>query len=188
MSVRGFGIFAVLCLIIISGIAFADPAPLELTMDKTRLVHLEQDAASVIVANPTHVSVSLENPRLLFLTPHEAGATSMIVLDAAGKTILEQELVVTNVQQKYVRVRRMCGGGDASCAAQSYTYCPDGCYEVTPVAGTGGGASPPPPTTPQGSAKGKPAETQTNTLDDCPEGYAKSAAPDAKGNYACTKR
>jgi hypothetical protein len=158
------GVFAILSLLFISGIAVADSGddddidgPLRLTMDQTRLVHLDQDAASVIVANPGHVSVSLDNPRLLIVTPHDAGATSMIVLDGEGKTILEQDIIVTNVQQKYVRIKRMCAGGDASCVEKSYTYCPDGCYEVTPVAPDFGAAAPPPPMASDGADDGAPA-------------------------------
>jgi hypothetical protein len=147
------GIFAILSLLFVSGIAVADmddddiDGPLRLTMDQNRLVHLDQDAASVIVANPGHVTVSLDNPRLLIVTPHEAGATSMIVLDADGKTILEQDIIVSNMQPKYVRIKRMCAGGDSSCVEKSYTYCPDGdgCYEVTPVPANQGAAAPPPP-------------------------------------------
>lgn len=145
------GIFAMLSLLFVSGIAAADvddddiDGPLRLTMDQNKLVHLDEDAASVIVANPGHVSVTFDNPRLLIVTPHEAGATSMIVLNADGKTILEEDIIVTNVQSKYVRIKRMCAGSDSSCVEKSYAYCPDGCYEVTPVAPDGSGAAPPPP-------------------------------------------
>jgi len=187
MAARGLGIFAALCLLVIAGIAFADPAPLEITMDQTRLVRLHQDAASVIVANPEHVSVSLDNPRLLMLTPHQAGATSMIVLDAAGKTILERDIIITNVQQNYVRIRRMCTGNDG-CAAKSYAYCPDGCYEVTDIPADETGSAGPPP--PKGLIEGEPAETLIGPTDDCPQGYNKSAVPGIKGDmhYTCSRR
>jgi len=92
---------------------------------KRGLSRLTKMRQSVIVANPEHVSVTLDNPHLLILTPHAPGVTSMIVLDAAGKTILEQEIIVTNVQKSYVASMRMCSGNDASAAAQSYDYCPD---------------------------------------------------------------
>lgn len=165
--------------------------PLQMTMDQNRLVRLEQDAASVIVANPGHISVSLDNPRLLILTPHEAGATSMIVLDGAGKTILEQDIIVTNVQPQYVRVRRICSGSDGSCVDKSYAYCPDGCYDVTPVpADAGASGAPPPPSAPPGLIEGEPAETLIGPTDDCPQGYYKSAVPGIKGDmhYTCVRR
>lgn len=131
--------------LVMSGLARAETPLLEMTMNKTELIRLDQSAASVIVTNPAHVSVTLDNPRLLILTPHAAGVTSMIVLDAAGKTIMQRDIAVSNVKQKYVRVRRMCTGNDASCTASSYDYCPDGCYEVTEVPPNMGGSVTPPP-------------------------------------------
>ena len=191
MTAKWLGFFSVLCLVgISSAIAFAEPAPLELTMDQTQLIPLDKSAASVIVANPEHISVTLDNPRLLILTPHAAGATSLIVLDAAGKTILEQEVIVTNVQKKYVRIKRMCTGNDASCAAQSYDYCPDGCYAVTEIPANSGATGTPPPTSAPGTIQGEPAETLIGPLDDCPPGYDKSAVPGVHGDqhYTCAKR
>jgi hypothetical protein len=189
MMAKTSGIFAVLCLLLVSGFAFADAAPLELTMDKTQLLRLDQDAASVIVANPEHLSVDLDNPRLLMLTPHAAGATSIIVLDAEGRAILDQDVVITNLKNKYVRVKRLCSGNDSSCAATSYAYCPDGCYEVTEIPAGASGASAPPPSTSPGTIEGEPAETMIGPLDDCPQGYNKINVPGVKGDmhYTCTR-
>lgn len=191
MTAKKLGIFSALGLLLFSGFAFAEPAPLELTMDKTRLVTLDHDAASVIVANPDHLGVSLDNPRLLMLTPHKPGATSMIVLDAEGRTILDQDIVISNVQKKYVRVRRVCANSDASgCTAMSYDYCPDGCYEVSEVPDDSNGANTPPPTRAPGLIEGEPAETMIGPLDDCPQGYNKEVVPGVKGDmhYTCTRR
>ena len=55
--------------------------------------------------------------------PREPGVTSFSVLDGEGNVILHKEIIVTNVQPNYVRVRRMCGGGDANCTPSSYFYC-----------------------------------------------------------------
>ena len=114
----------------------------------------------------------------------------MIVLDARGGTILQSDVVVTNVTKNYVRVRRSCTGNDASCAAKSYQYCPDGCYDVTEVpANTGGGTAPPPNNAPPGLIEGEPAETLIGPLDDCPQGYNK-ADIGGKGDmhYTCSRR
>jgi len=107
-------------------------APIRLTTNKNKLVRLEEDAASVIVNNPDYASVMLDTPRLLIIVPHKSGATSFTVLDKAGKTIVEKDIIVTNTQSKYVRIRRMCGD-DKACQPTSYFYCPDGCYEIDGV-------------------------------------------------------
>ena len=133
-----------------------DDGILRLTSNKNALLKLDQDAVSVIVNNPEHASVMLDTPRLLIVIPHQPGATSFTVLDANGNSIMQKDVIVTNVQEKYVRIRRMCASGDSSCADNAYFYCPDGCYEVTPVAG-GKGNIPPAPSRPAPSNQNAPA-------------------------------
>lgn len=121
---------------------------LRLTTNKDKLIRLDQDASSVIVNNPLHAEVMLDSPRLLIVMPRQPGATSFSVLDADGHTILHKEIIVTNVQPNYVRIRRMCAGSDGGCVPSSYFYCPDGCYEVTAVGEAGSGNAPPAPAAP----------------------------------------
>lgn len=117
---------------------------LRLTSNKDQIIRLDQDAASVIVNNPAHATVLLDSPRLLIIMPRDPGATSFKVLNGDGAVILQKDIIVTNAQPKYVRIRRMCTGG-AGCVPEAYFYCPDGCYEVTPVAGGTGAIGIPPP-------------------------------------------
>lgn len=117
--------------------------PIRLTPDRTRIIRLEQDAASVIVTNPAHAAVVMDSPRLLVVMPRAPGTTAFTVLDREGKVLLERSVIVTGAQKKYVRVRRMCADGDSSCAPSAYYYCPDGCYEVSPVESDGATNIPP---------------------------------------------
>lgn len=111
-----------------------DNEVIRITPDSSKIVHLDQDAASVIVNNPRNIGVALDNPRLLVIMPKQPGTTFFTVLNASGKTIMERRVIVTGTQKKYIRVRRMCGNNSDGCAPSSYYYCPDGCYEVNPVA------------------------------------------------------
>jgi hypothetical protein len=120
---------------------------LRLTPNKNKIIRLDQDAASIIVNNPDHASVMLDSPRLIIVMPRLPGTTSFTVLNSAGETILQKDVIVTNVQPQYVRVRRVCASGDTACTPAAYYYCPDGCYEVTPVAPGREGNIPPPPVT-----------------------------------------
>ncbi len=118
-----------------------DDEPLRLTTNKDRIIRLDKDASSVIVNNPAHAVVMLDSPRLLIVMPRQPGATSFSVLDGDGNTILHKEIIVTNVQPQYVRIRRMCNGSDPTCVPNAYFYCPDGCYEVTAVGDASGNAN-----------------------------------------------
>ncbi|MCE9508448.1 MAG: pilus assembly protein N-terminal domain-containing protein [Alphaproteobacteria bacterium] len=140
-----------------------EDAALRLTPNKNKIIRLDQDAASVVVNNPKHASVMLDSPRLIIIMPRLPGTTSFTVLNSAGETILQKDVIVTNVQPQYVRVRRVCASGDTSCTPAAYYYCPDGCYEVTPVAPGAAGSEgniPPPPvaaTTAAAAATDSPA-------------------------------
>lgn len=137
-------------------------APIRLTSNKNKLIRLERDASSVVVNNPNHASVMLDTPRLLIIVPHQPGATSFTVLDENGETIIEKDVIITNVQPKYVRIRRMCGDSQ-NCEANSYFYCPDGCYEVTSVPNDSSTGNEPSPLRPAGNfAAGMGAQTNNS--------------------------
>ncbi len=145
---------------------------IRLTSDKNMLLRLSQDAASVIVNNPTQLAVMLDSPRLMILMPRTPGATSLTVLDAKGQIILRKSVIISNVQTQYVRIRRMCSG-DPDCRPSAYYYCPDGCYEISPTAPGSSGAIPPPPAV----AVEKPAAAAPATPDASPAYGTPEPAP-----------
>lgn len=108
---------------------------LRLTPDRTEIIRLDADAASVVVTNPAHAQVMLETPRLLLVMPRAPGSTSLFVLDQNGETIYQRDILISGASKSYVRIRKSCAANDANCANNSYYYCPDGCYEVTTVPG-----------------------------------------------------
>ena len=152
---------------VISAEIINNDGTLRLTPDEHKLIRLDQDAASVIVNNPVHAEVLLDSPRLLIVMPRQPGTTLFTVLNALGETVLQKIIIVTNVKSKHVRIRRICSGNDPSCVPAAYYYCPDGCYEVTPVVHKGGN-SPPPPILGRGarisasSAPSTPPNTKSN--------------------------
>jgi hypothetical protein len=101
---------------------------------KTQTIPLDRDAASVIVANPAHASVFLDNSRLLVVVPRAPGATNFTVLDNKGQTIMSRQIMVTDKDDvSYVRVTRICesgGYGRAACLPTTTYYCPDNCVPI----------------------------------------------------------
>lgn len=103
---------------------------LRLSTGQSETITLKEDAASVIVANPSHATVFLDNARTLVVVPRAAGATNFKVLNSKGETILSQPILVNNTDNKeYIRVTRICGG-TANCQASTTYYCPDNCVPV----------------------------------------------------------
>ena len=128
---------------------------IRLTPDRTEVVRLEQDAASVVVTNPAHAQVMLETPRLLLVMPRQPGSTSLFVLDKNGNSIFERDIIISGSTKPYVRIRKSCNDSSSNCAADTYFYCPDGCYEVGTVA-------------PSDSAPEVPPAAGTVTIDTTP--------------------
>lgn len=104
---------------------------IRLTPNKTKILKLERDAASIILSNPRHASVMIDSPRLLIVVPRAPGATALTVLDNNGDVIAERDIIVTGQEDRYVRIRKYCPADDATCRANSIYYCPDNCYVIS---------------------------------------------------------
>lgn len=104
---------------------------IRLSQDKSEMITLKDDAASVIVGNPNHISVLLDTPRTLVLVPRVAGASHFTVIGKDGTTLMQRHVVVGGPKEKYVRIRRSCNSNDSDCQATSTYFCPDVCHEVS---------------------------------------------------------
>lgn len=105
-----------------------------LTPDRSELVRLDQEAASIIVGNPQHLSVLTENSKTLVLVPQMPGATYITILDKNSKLIMQRHVIVAAPKDKYVRVRRVCAASeDKGCRASQVYYCPGACHEIGTV-------------------------------------------------------
>lgn len=106
-------------------------ATLNLTPDKSELIRLKDDAASVIVGNPAHLSVLAESSKLLVFIPRMAGATYVTVLAADGSVIMQRHVIVASPKEKYIRIRSSCAASDdKNCQATQVYYCPDMCHAI----------------------------------------------------------
>lgn len=133
---------------------------LRLMPDKSELVRLDRNAVSVIVGNPSHLSVLLDTPNTLVLVPRAAGATHFTVLDGAGNVVMQRHVVVASPKKNYVRVRRSCANGAEGCRATSVYFCPDICHEIdTPQIGTSVGTPSMPDEVPSPGAAAEPIAT-----------------------------
>lgn len=103
---------------------------LRLTPDKSEIVRLDKEAASVIVGNPTHVSVLLDTANTLVVVPRAPGASHFTVVGKDGSVLMQRHVIVGAAKEQYVRIRRSCGAGDTGCEPTSVYFCPDMCHEV----------------------------------------------------------
>ena len=103
---------------------------MRLTQDKSEMVKLDQEATSVIVGNPNHISVLLDTPDTLIVVPRAAGASHFTVMGKDGTIMMQRHVIVGAPKEKYVRIRRSCNSDDGNCEAMSTYYCPDTCHQI----------------------------------------------------------
>lgn len=103
---------------------------IRLASGQSKVVALDEDAASVIVANPSHATVFLDSARTLVIVPRAIGATNFKVLNRQGRVIMNQPIVIDDSENEhYVRITRICGG-TANCQASTTYFCPDNCVPI----------------------------------------------------------
>lgn len=105
---------------------------LRLTPEKSELLRLDRNAVSVVVGNPTHLSILMDTPKMLVLVPRAPGATHFTVLDQQGEVIMQRHVIIAAPKKNYIRIRRSCANAadDSGCQATSVYFCPDMCHEV----------------------------------------------------------
>ena len=74
--------------------AAALAADLELPLDQSALITLPVPAHDVIIGNPAIADVLVSDRRHLIVTAKGRGVTNLVVTDAKGKAILQEEVVV----------------------------------------------------------------------------------------------
>ncbi len=65
-------------------------------LNKTEIVYLPQAASAVIIGNPQIADVSIHSSDTIFVIGRGYGETNLIVLNAAGQTIMNADVQVTN--------------------------------------------------------------------------------------------
>ena len=71
-----------------------DKDTLHVEVDKAHLIQLDENAATVMIADPNIADVAVESPRLVFVIGRAVGETSLFILDADGKPMVDTTIVV----------------------------------------------------------------------------------------------
>lgn len=105
--------------------------PLRLTPDKSELIRLKEEAATILIGNPNHISILAENSQTLVIIPHNAGASHFTVLNKEGEIIMQRHVITAAPKQNYVRIRRSCANSESKdCQETTVFYCPDMCHSI----------------------------------------------------------
>lgn len=88
----------------------------EVEVDHAKVLEIDAGAATVIVGNPSIVDVEVLSATRLVLTGKTYGITNIIVLDAAGQIIVDEQVAVQTFEDQTVRVYRQASRETLACA------------------------------------------------------------------------
>lgn len=97
--------------------AVAQNRPLSVEVDHVTRLNLNGSAASVIVGNPQIADVTVVDAHTLFVSGRAYGVTEIVVLDGAGRSIYQGEVVVSAPSAGQVRVWRGASLTNMACSA-----------------------------------------------------------------------
>ena len=100
-----------------AGPVLAQSAPMTVQIDRSQRVSLQGSVASVIVANPQIADVTVVDANTLFITGKGYGVTEIVAVDGVGRTLFQNQVVVSGGQTGSVRVWRGGQVTEMACAA-----------------------------------------------------------------------
>jgi Flp pilus assembly secretin CpaC len=74
----------------------ADAATLKVALDRSTRISLARPARDIVVTNPKVADVTLIDARNIVVLGKGYGTTSLLVVDAAGRTIADHQIVVSS--------------------------------------------------------------------------------------------
>jgi Flp pilus assembly secretin CpaC len=94
--------------------AMADAA-IRVTMNQAKIVKLARPADTIIIGNPEIADASVQDADTIVLTGKGFGTTNIVILDAKGSPIVDEQIVVTRQTADSVRVYRRAEIQTLSC-------------------------------------------------------------------------
>lgn len=110
---------AAAAILILAGVSPASGQSRAMTVeiDRSARVALTGAAASVIVGNPEIADVTVVDASTLFITGKGYGVTEIVAVDAIGRTLFQNQVVVSGGSTGALRVWRGGQATEMACAA-----------------------------------------------------------------------
>ena len=105
---------AIVALPLFAGAAAA--AGIEVTMNQAKIVKLARPADTVVVGEPRIADVAVKDATTVVLTGKGFGVTNLVILDADGSPIVDEQVYVRRSVDRTLRVYRRSEVQTLSCA------------------------------------------------------------------------
>ncbi|AXS42344.1 pilus assembly protein N-terminal domain-containing protein [Breoghania sp. L-A4] len=101
-------------------LCLAAPASAEGTVsvivDRAKVFHIEGEAGTIIIGNPSIADVVINDPTTLIITGKSYGTTNLVILDTEGQPIVDEVIVVQAPEGGIVTVQRSGSRFSYNCA------------------------------------------------------------------------
>ncbi len=97
---------------------------IEVVMNQAKIVKLARPADTIIIGNPAIADASVQDATTIVLTGRGFGVTNLVVLDADGAPIVDEQIMVSRQTARSVRIYRRAEVQSLSCTP----YC-EGAYK-----------------------------------------------------------
>ncbi|MFT3999919.1 MAG: pilus assembly protein N-terminal domain-containing protein [Rhizobium sp.] len=94
----------------------AGESMLRVYMDHARVLKLDRPVSKVIIGNSQVADATVADPKTIVLTGRSFGTTNIILLDADGNAIVDEQILVSIDEGNTVRVYRQTDRAVLSCA------------------------------------------------------------------------
>ena len=88
---------------------------IEVTMNQAKIVKLSRPADTIVVGNPAIADASVQDASTIVLTGKGFGVTNLVILDAEGKPIIDEQITVVRQDASSVRIYRRAEIQTMSC-------------------------------------------------------------------------
>ena len=93
-------------------------------MNQAKIVRLARPADTIVIGNPEIADAAVQDARTIVLTGRGFGVTNLVVFDAEGRPVVDEQIVVSRQATNSVRVYRRSDIQTLSCTP----YC-EGAYK-----------------------------------------------------------
>ncbi|CAN5138496.1 hypothetical protein BH09PSE1_BH09PSE1_24980 [soil metagenome] len=101
----------------VAGSALAQSAPMSVGIDRSQRVSLRGSVSSVIVNNPQIADVTVVDANTLVIQGKGYGQTEVLAVDAIGRTLFQNQIIVSGGQAGSLRVWRGGQATEMACAS-----------------------------------------------------------------------
>ena len=115
MNPVGSAVLAVCAGLLLTAPVQAESEPIQVLMNQAKIVKLARPADTIVIGNSEIADAAVQDPSTIVLTGRDFGVTNLVILDADGVPIVDEQIVVSRHFANSVRISRRSDVQTLSC-------------------------------------------------------------------------